>query len=389
MRIAGSSLFVLILSVGCGAENIGEIASGPIPGQGEVELLPATMTAGERVGKADGFDPRDNYPEYYGFTAPPSQEVVLPGEFEAAERMLIGWAPSAYQLSDFFAEMVASASEAIPVTVYVQTQAQADAVYSDLAYAGANLDAVNFAGANLDSIWIRDYGPMVVKNEFGPGKLSVDGRYYWGRWQDDYFPTIYAEDYGTGLTRPPLEIEGGNLLADGTGKCVTTEFLLEQNGSAFGYGQSQVAEILDDYYGCDQTTFVPPLYGEGTGHVDILTHVTGPGQILVGQYSNGQDSINAQRLDTAAARLQAAGWQVTRLPMPSNSGRQVWRTYTNGLAVNGAVLVPVYDESSASESQALNIFASAYPGRTIIPVDSDEIIYWSGAIHCVTMTVGQ
>ena len=82
------------------------------------------------------------------------------------------------------------------------------------------------------------------------------------------------------------------------------------------------------------------------------------------------------------------GWiTALRIPMPSNAGHSVFRSYTNALAVNDRVLVPVYDEDSRFEATALDVFETAYPGRTIVPVDSDEIIYWSGAIHCVTMTV--
>ncbi|MCA9581958.1 MAG: agmatine deiminase family protein, partial [Myxococcales bacterium] len=62
-------------------------------------------------------------------------------------------------------------------------------------------------------------------------------------------------------------------------------------------------------------------------------------------------------------------------------------SYTNALAVNGRVLVPVYDEDTRYQNQALAVFKQAYPNHDIVPINSDGIIYWSGAIHCVTMTL--
>lgn len=380
--------FSITVSFGCVAE--GEVDEAPIaaPGTAAGGPLPATRTAAERLGKADGHDPRDQYPEQYGFTAAPSFGVVLPGEFEPADRLLIGWGAGAAQLADFFTDIAANASHEASVTIYVGSQNEADDVYSNLAFAGANLDAVSFSQANLDSIWMRDYGPMVVRAEAGDDQVVVDGRYYWGRWNDDYLPTVFANGASLSVTRPPIDIEGGNLLGDGTGRCVTTESLVARQ-SGYGYDTDDVATILADYYGCDQTTFVPAMFGEGTGHVDMHVHLTGPGKAIVGQYQLSQDSINAQNLDTTAERLEAAGFQVSRIPMPGNAGRSVFRSYTNALAVNGRVLVPVYDEDDALESTALDVFEASYPGRTIVPVDSDEIIYWSGAVHCVTMTVAQ
>jgi len=382
-----------ILSLGLAALTLGACASqdeiespdGPIAGVANGGMLPAGQTAEERIGKADGYDPRDAYPERYGFTPAPAVEVVLPGEFEPANQLLIGWSQGADQHSDFFTSIAANASHELPVTIYVGSQSEASDVYSNLAYAGANLDAVSFAGANLDSIWMRDYGPLVVRAETG-GSIVVDGRYYWGRWNDDYLPTVYANDQHETVVRPPIDIEGGNLLSDGKGACVSTEALIGRQ-SSYGYEENDVRDILRNYYGCEQTVFVPSMLGEGTGHVDMHVHLTGPKKAIVGRYTSAQDSVNAQRLDTTASRLSAAGFTVSRIPMPDNDGRSVFRSYTNGLAVNDRVLVPVYDEDNRFEAEALDVYEAAYPGRTIVPIDSDEIIYWAGAIHCVTMTV--
>jgi agmatine/peptidylarginine deiminase len=361
-----------------------ELDEPPIVGEvSDDEPLPASMTPGERIGKADGYDPRDQYPQYYGFTSSPAQRVTLPGEFEPVAILMMGWGSGASQLDDFFTEIIEAAADETLVVVYVPSQATSNYVEYTLATRGVNMDSVRVIVGPVDTIWMRDYGPEVVRS--GTDHYVIDGRYYWGRWGDDYMPTAIAGQLSLSVSRPAIEIEGGNLLSNGAGTCVATDALVSRN-AAMGYDSSDVRAILRDYYGCDHTVLVPAMYGEGTGHVDMSVHITDTDEVLVGQYDDS-DSVNAQRLDAAAARLADAGFQVTRIPMPSNDGRSVFRSYTNGLAVNDSVLVPVYDEDLRYEATALAILEDAYPGREIIPIDSDEIIHWAGAVHCVTMTI--
>ncbi len=348
-------------------------------------MLPASRTAAERQGKADGFDPRDDYPEAYGFTAKPAGSVVLPGEFEPVSELILGWGSGAFQLEEFFVAIARAAASETRVTVYSPTDATRESVSSALSFGDVNMANVRLEVTGIDTIWMRDYGPMFVRNTQRES-VVIDGRYYWGRWNDDFMPTALANSRGLALARPPIEIEGGNLLADGNGRCVTTERLVANNAD-LGYDAADVRGILRDYYGCQTTVIVPPIQGEGTGHVDMLVHLAGGNTALVGDYPPDEDPTNAARLDTAAARLSAAGFDVVRVPMPSNDGQQVFRTYTNALAVNGVVLLPVYDDDSRFESKAVALYQQAYPDRTIVPIDSDEVILWSGAVHCVTMTV--
>jgi phosphatidylserine/phosphatidylglycerophosphate/cardiolipin synthase-like enzyme len=143
------------------------------------------------------------------------------------------------------------------------------------------------------------------------------------------------------VTRPPIEMEGGNFLSDGAGRCVTTDANTWRN-AAFGYTEADIKDLFRAYYGCQQTTIVPAMENEGTGHVDMSVHITAPGEVIVGKYSANDDYTNAQRLDVTAARLEASGFLVRRVGMPRNGGQTVFRSYTNALAVNGKVLVPVY-----------------------------------------------
>jgi agmatine deiminase len=372
-----------LATTACTADTGPEVSPSPLSGLASTKSdspLPAGMTAEEAVGKADGSDPRDSYPDAYGFTTAPPSTVRFAPEFEQAERLLIGWGSGAFDLERFFASIIAAAAPRIPVTILVPNQQTANYVQADLQAYNVDTANIEFVTAQLDSIWMRDYGPIGVAS--ASGEYFVDARYYFGRWNDDYVPTAIAGRFGRSITRPALAIEGGNLQTDGEGRCVTSEAVLDANAD---YNATDVQTILRDYYGCSSTAIVPRMVGESTGHVDMWLHITGPGEVLVGEYLGG-DAYNDSRLDTTVTRLEAIGFNVTRIPMPAHDDYRVFRSYTNGLAVNGAVLVPVYAEANEYEQTALAALRTAYPGKTIVPIPSDDVIYWSGAIHCVTMT---
>lgn len=357
------------------------------PVKGEGQMLPASKTAAEVTAqiKADGYDPRDSYASYQ-FTAAPGDVDYLPGEADQTQALLVGWPGGASSHSTFFAQLLkAGASQVKTTVVYVTSNTAYNQLLSALYKVGADTSTMSFLQMDLDTIWMRDYGPLVTRTTSG-GYRVIDMRYYYGRWDDDVVPTRLAQAWGVPVSRPPIDGEGGNFQSDGAGRCITTDQILYQN-KGYGYTSQDIRTIFKKYLGCQTTVILPSLYGEGTGHVDMYNTITGPGEVIVGQYSQYDDPQNAKIVDQGAAMLKAAGFKVRRIMMPTNYDGN-FRSYTNSLAINNAVLVPVYSDDKRYESQALQVFQQAYPGRTIIPIDSTKIITWAGAIHCVTMTLG-
>ncbi|MCA9602283.1 MAG: agmatine deiminase family protein, partial [Myxococcales bacterium] len=332
--ISFSILLAALGAFGCTADGASKsLEGGPLSGRArgdaKTDVLPATPTGAEQQGKADGNDPRDQYPGSYGFTNPPSVKSAVAGEFEPINTFFIGWGSGAWENEQFFAEIIRASADEVTVTIVVPDQQSANALDSDLAGFGVNMANVQMVLYGVDTIWMRDYGPLAAASSSGALTL-VDPRYYWGRWMDDYFPTALANADGLPASRPPIEMEGGNFQSDGQGRCVATDAHVERN-YAFGYTAADIKNLFAAYYGCQQTTLVPALSGEGTGHVDMSVHVTGPGEVIVGQYTTADDSVNAKRLDQAAQMLANDGFLVRRVPMPKNDRRSVFRSYTNAL----------------------------------------------------------
>jgi agmatine deiminase len=373
MRIAS-----LNLNVAC------EMNSGEPSRQG---ILPSSMTPEERAGDhhADGVDWRDSNPDY-AFTAPPGDVAGLPGEFEQSDELLLTWDSGTDSAGPgFFSAIVGASVGRGRLNVLSASTWDDQWTRTNAINLGVDAGSVSIVRAQHDSFWMRDYGPLVVRTSTW-GKRVIDLRYYSTRGQDDRVPTLLARSHWAWpVSRPPLELEGGNFLSDGAGKCVMTEHALDENAH-FGYASTDLSLIAEQFFGCQSLTLVPALVGEPTGHVDMFATITSPGEIIVGRYGTDQDATNAVQLDEGARRLGAAGFVVRRIPMPRNADG-VFRSYTNSLALNDVVLVPVYSDDRASEDSAMEVFTSAYPNRGIVPIDATQMIRHGGAVHCTTMSV--
>lgn len=314
----------------------------------------------------------------------PVQRVVMPADFEPVDQLVIAWD---HDYEDFFVQLTAAAWRHADVVVAVDERAQdAERIADALADAGVPEHAVYLAALQTDSVWMRDYGPFVVRGERGQ-RIVVDARYFSGG-ADDQIPRMLRDALWVDLelVEPPLDLEGGNLLSDGRGRCVTTRAMMEDDSR--GYSERRIRALLRDHLGCRQLVVLPYLDGEPTRHVDTFVMLTGPRRALVGSYDPDDDPVNAQITDRAATQLRRAGFTVRRIPMASSDGGY-YRTYTNSLPLNDIVLVPVYDEFREHERAALHILSEEFPDRQLVPIEASEIITLHGAIHCVTQTLAK
>jgi agmatine deiminase len=341
---------------------------------------------------------RNTHPEMYGITVPPAQPVKFYAEFEPVDAIYYVWFPG--WSDDLYYEMTQALADYAPqVSIHLLVDdAQGEQDLRDLLQSMGGdpnepvyLDMSGWAHYGdypLDSIWMVDSGPYWVLD--GNGVLGVvDPRYYFDRVNDDAIPFKLSDLMGLTTYRPDVAYEGGNIMSDGRGLCVSTAEHVIMN---LPHTQQDVEQILAAYLGCEKMIWVERLVGEGTGHVDMFAKFLGPQTVIVGSYAPTDDAENAQILDDNAALLEnettldGSPLEVVRIPMPDNDNRQVWRTYTNSVLVNDLVLVPVYAGETSRESAALQVYESLLPGKTIVGIEADDIITAGGALHCITRT---
>ena len=381
-------------------------------------------------------------------------EVIYGHEGDPLDAVLVEWWCGAPQSGDEFdlmwMEIIAAAARtgAIPY-VYLYSYYGLDDDTA-LQACGAMLkeehgidpDAVVWIqDYDTDAFWMRDFGPLAVREKSTQVLSLEDPIYYVDRPYDDAMPVDFATRFEIPITDFNLNFEGGNLLANGRGLCITSAVTLYANPQ---YSEDEIRQIFDLELGCHELVIVDPLEDYATGHVDMWLAFANPTTLIVGEYEERQDAINRAiieaNLTTKLTGLtdpeSGAPIEIVRMPMPSNCppptathpvfgpylpqasdrawvrGEQgvfnaynatfysaapqscpavpgwyrVWRTYLNVGLINNTVLLPVYRQSQRYQQEATRIWESL--GYEVVPVKSDWIIYLAGSIHCIMQTIG-
>ncbi|MEZ4272142.1 MAG: agmatine deiminase family protein [Myxococcota bacterium] len=269
--------------------------------------------------------------------------------------------------------------------------------YTSAHEVNAWLEAVDFpaetfelATLDVDTAWIRDYGPLQTVDASG-SIIWLDADYS-TRPDDDVVPGKLAQRFGVSLEVIPEGLDGGALISNGRGLCVSTVEAFAQMSIPVDDPDTIDAIIhpLLEQLGCQILTLVPALMNDPTKHADMFAQFLGPNTLAIASFDAASAPEDSARMDQAtrwiaqAAHTYGLSLNIVRIPHPAPSGR--YYTYLNGLAVDDDFLVPqYYGVDIEAEAMAYRALAMAMPSKNIVPIPSDEIIALNGAIHCITL----
>jgi agmatine deiminase len=319
----------------------------------------------------------------------------MPAEWEPHERTLMGW-PCRRELwgetlpqarADYAA--VANAIAAFePVTMIANAGEEAAQARAACA------SEVEIVELPLDDSWLRDCGPIYVRDDTG---VRVAVHFRFNAWGEKFTPwdrdaavgATIAARLGDPVRRAEMVLEGGSILTDGEGTLLTTEQCLLNPNRNPDLDRGQIEDALRGYLGARRTVWL----GQGLvedrdtdGHVDLIAAFVAPGRALL-QTVPG-DNPNHARCEENRRRLGSAGIdaiEVPFLPYVEVAGDTVAASYLNLYVCNGAVVVPV--TGAASDPAALEIIGGAFPGREVVSVSGAVLAYGGGGPHCITQQV--
>jgi agmatine deiminase len=322
----------------------------------------------------------------FRITQAPPVKVRSVAQFEPAQVLLLAWLNQQdSSLDDVYVAIIRGVLGKVKILVTTE-RGNTGALKSILSRYGVLRSAlddatqIEFDEHPVDSIWTRDYGPDFIADEKGNVAMA-DVRYYPERVLDDAYPAHLSAKLGIASFRPSLSFEGGSLTTNGKGVCLVTHWVFAENAPE---PESQVRSLLKDYVGCEKVIPIRRVLREGTGHTDMEAKFISEDTVLLGENQavlrgNYGTLMNSTTVDGKPLR-------VIRIPMPGNKDGS-FRTYANSLMVNKVVLVPVYQDDTKYEAEALAVYKRALPDYTIVPIDSTNLIPQGGAIHCITKTV--
>jgi agmatine deiminase len=338
----------------------------------------------------------------------------MPAEWERHEATWLAWPhnpedwPGKFQpIPWIYAEIVRLVAARERVHLIVENAAAKKRASGILRRAGANLEQVSFYAWPTDRGWMRDSGPIFVRN--GEGKVALTNWSFnaWAKYDDwrldNEIPGRVKEFFGLHVWEPVVQnengarrvvLEGGSIDTDGAGTMLTTEecLLSEVQQRNPGLGREQLEKVFYDYLGIDKVIWLGRgVAGDDThGHVDDITRFVGPATIVTAVEPDRNDANHAPLAENLA-RLKAArtadGKQLTiaELPLPKPvvfRGQRLPASYANFYIANGLVLVPTFHDSN--DRIALNTLAELFPEREVIGVHCVDLVWGLGTLHCMT-----
>jgi agmatine deiminase len=250
--------------------------------------------------------------------------------------------------------------------------------------------AVRLERRVFGDVWLRDTGPLVLRDDAGARLGQRFGFNGWGgKFVMDGDQTIGAElagDAGLDIRTADWVLEGGAIDGDGTGRVVTTEQCLLNPNRNPHLSQAEIEARLIGDLGFDNVLWLGDgLLGDHTdGHVDNLARFVGPGRIAIPQAS-APDDPNARVFADARRRVEAAGLEVLAVPSPGwmGEGDQVEpASYMNFAICNQVVVVPTY--GSPLDDEAVAAIGAMFTDRQAIGLPADAVLGGGGSFHCAS-----
>ena len=125
------------------------------------------------------------------------------------------------------------------------------------------------------------------------------------------------------------------------------------------------------------------IKGDDTdSHIDTLARFISPNTIAYSICEDEKDEHFAP-LQAMKKELEKTPFELVELPLPKPKfygKKRLAATYANFVFVNGALIVPAYDDEN--DEKVCEILAYALPKRKVLPVRAEVFLRQNGSLHC-------
>lgn len=337
----------------------------------------------------------------------------FPAEWEKHRATWIGWC---YNKNDFpgkitpihwvYGEITRKLIEAgETVAILVQDEKHEAKARNVLTKVGADFGRIEFHQIPHDRGWMRDSGPMFVKND-ETGEVAVIKFKFnaWAKYDDWKLDNKVAVKFAEKKNRKIFHVEyknkevvleGGAIDLNGAGTILTTEECLldyETQTRNPHLSREDYEKVFAENLGATNTLWLNKgIVGDDThGHIDDFCRFTDGKTIVLAEEKNPADA-NHRILEENRERLEGFKLEngkkpeIVRLPMPAPlifDGQRLPASYANFYIANESVLVPTFND--ANDRLALGILSELFPTRKIVGIHAVDLVWGLGTLHCLT-----
>lgn len=245
--------------------------------------------------------------------------------------------------------------------------------------------------------WARDHGFITVEENgqliLLDFKFNGWGEKFAAELDNDINRQLYEQQLVKGIYESHLDfvLEGGSIESDGKGTIFTTTCCLMAPHRNQPLTQQEIEQQLKEWLGTERIVWINhgSLIGDDTdGHIDTLVRIAPNDTLLyIGADDEHPDLLLMEQELQQLRTIDGHPYRLLRLPMPRpiyDDGERLPATYANYLVINGAVLVPTYNQPDLDQ-EAISTIGKAFPDREIIGIDCRAVIRQHGSLHCCTM----
>ncbi len=324
-------------------------------------------------------------------------DIYAPPEWAEQSALWVGWPHLREEWGEAFdgaraeiAAFIQTARAFVPVRAACGSD---EAEYSAFAATGSHLTHLHQVRVPIGDIWLRDTGPVMAELGGLPCALSFTFNGWGGKYVmagDTETAAAIAAHEQIPVQAFDFVLEGGAVELDGAGRMlVTRQCLLNPNRNP-GWDETAAEAALKAAFGVSQIIWLERgLTNDHTdGHVDNIARFIAPGHVLC-QVASGGDDPNGQVFGEVTEALRVAGLEVSQLPSPglvtNAAGDALPASHLNFTLINGAVLLPVYEDVFSAQAGAE--LQRLFPQRQIIALPARHILSGGGSFHCMTREI--
>jgi agmatine deiminase len=351
----------------------------------------------------------------------------MPAEWERHEATWLGWPHNPGDWPDkldtirwVYGEMVRKISQGEEVRLLVRHRAEQALAARTLKRAGCDLTKVRFVIHPTNRGWMRDSGPIFVKETYRTrsaerGAPNAERRtsgtaivhFHFNAWakyanwqKDRRVPEMAArllkkQLFNAECGGRDFVIEGGGIEVNGRGTLLTTEECYLHPRVQVrnpGLGRKEIEETLKRYLGVKNVLWLlnGPVGDDTHGHIDDICRFVNRKTLVLIRESNRKD-INYRALSENWERIRdlrledGSRPEVVPLPMPGPQqfdGYRLPASYANFYICNAAVLVPTFNDPN--DRVALGILGELFQDRPVVGIHAVDLVLGFGTLHCLT-----
>jgi agmatine deiminase len=336
------------------------------------------------------------------FESPPYLEgYTMPPEWARHEGTWISWPkdPTTFpedtieKVEEIYIAMIEALSEGEIVNVLVN-DVETEKRVSSLTRSSSN---VIFQRIKSVDVWIRDYGPIFVRNKTNVAAI----KWIFNAWGNKYDDLLADNETGERVAEtskarifiPNIVLEGGSIDVNGKGTLLTSKQCLLNKNRNPSLSQEQISDYLRNYLGATNVIWLEEgIRGDDTdGHVDDIARFVKDDTVvcMVENDSHDDDYLALRRNYEILERARDQDGnplKVVQLEMPKKKVQladgRLPASYANFYIGNTCLLLPTYSDDN--DDKAIHSLRQFFPDRKIVPIECSPLVFGFGSIHCVT-----